>query len=71
METAEKPQQKGGIINYFQGATINNLVINGNMVKSGIANWKKRAKNNLFISLFCYFCRYVIKKHNNESLYWF
>lgn len=35
METAEKPQQKGGIINYFQGATINNLVINGNMVKSG------------------------------------
>ena len=37
METTEKPEQKrgGDIINYFQGATINNLVINGNMTKSG------------------------------------
>ena len=35
MESTEKPQQHGGITNYFQGATINNLVINGNMVKSG------------------------------------
>ena len=25
----------GGIVNYFQGATIHNLVINGNMTKSG------------------------------------
>ena len=34
METAEKPQQLGGgIYNYFQGATIHNMVINGNMIK--------------------------------------
>ena len=36
METTETPQQgRGGITNYFQGATIHNLVINGNMTKSG------------------------------------
>jgi len=36
METTETPQHcGGGIYNYFQGATINNLVINGNMTKSG------------------------------------
>ena len=36
METTETPQHSGnGIYNYFQGATINNLVINGNMTKSG------------------------------------
>ena len=36
METSETPQHKGGgITNYFQGATIHNLVINGNMVKNG------------------------------------
>lgn len=32
-------QKKGGIINYFQGATINNLVINGNMTKNGTENF--------------------------------
>ena len=31
--------QNGGIVNYFQGATINNLVINGNMTKSGTENF--------------------------------
>lgn len=31
--------QKDGIVNYFQGATINNLVINGNMTKSGTENF--------------------------------
>lgn len=35
MESEEKPHHSGGIHNYFQGATIHNLVINGNMVKSG------------------------------------
>lgn len=36
MESTETPQHhRGGIYNYFQGATINNLVINGNMVKNG------------------------------------
>ena len=35
METEEKPKQRGGITNYFQGATIHNLVINGNMTKTG------------------------------------
>ena len=28
-------KQRGGIYNYFQGATINNLVINGNLNQSG------------------------------------
>jgi hypothetical protein len=28
-------QQGGSIVNYFQGATINNLVINGNMNRKG------------------------------------
>ena len=31
--------QKGRIINYFQGAIINNLVINGNMTKYGTENF--------------------------------
>jgi hypothetical protein len=36
MESTETPQQhRGGIFNYFQGATINNLVINGNVTNSG------------------------------------
>lgn len=39
METSEKPQHHGGIVNYFQGATIHNLVINGNMTKSGNENF--------------------------------
>ena len=35
METTEKPEQpRGGIHNYFQGATIHNMVINGNMNKN-------------------------------------
>lgn len=29
----------GGIVNYFQGATIHNLVINGNMTKNGPDNY--------------------------------
>lgn len=39
MEPTETPQQRGGIFNYFQGATINNLVINGNMTKSGTEHY--------------------------------
>lgn len=36
MEALEEiPHHSGGIYNYFQGATINNLVINGNMTKTG------------------------------------
>lgn len=36
METGETPQQRGGgIYNYFEGATIHNLVINGSMTKNG------------------------------------
>ena len=35
MESTEPTQHRSGIFNYFQGATINNLVINGNMTKSG------------------------------------
>ena len=33
LETPHHPQ--GGIYNYFEGATIHNLVINGNMTRSG------------------------------------
>ena len=36
MEKEENMEmKKGGIINFFDGATINNMVINGNMTKSG------------------------------------
>lgn len=47
METTEKPEQKRGgatINNYFQGATINNLVINGNMTKSGPDQFHNESK---------------------------
>lgn len=45
METTETPQhQHGGIVNYFQGATIHNLVINGNMTKNGTENYEKDAQ---------------------------
>lgn len=40
METEETPHHHhGGIYNYFQGATIHNLVINGNMNKNGNDNY--------------------------------
>ncbi len=46
METAETPHHSGGIVNYFNGATIKNLVINGNMHDSGHSyNTKKNTKN--------------------------
>ena len=35
----EEEQQHGGIVNYFQGATIHNLVINGNMTKRGTEHY--------------------------------
>jgi len=43
MEKEEKMEmKKGGIINFFDGATINNLVINGNMTKSGTEHFCSR-----------------------------
>ena len=39
MESLQKPQKHGGIYNYFEGATIHNLVINGNMNKSGTEHY--------------------------------
>lgn len=46
METAETPQHLGGgIVNYFQGATINNLVINGNMTKTGQDHFNSHEHN--------------------------
>lgn len=49
METLEKPQQHGGIYNYFSGATINNLVINGNMTKNGPENYNSnQEKKNTY-----------------------
>ena len=45
METIETPRQEsGGIYNYFQGATINNLVINGNMTKNGTEHYPHEGK---------------------------
>jgi len=37
-------QQGGSIVNYFQGATINNLVINGNMNKKGTEYYQSGGK---------------------------
>lgn len=48
--TEETSQQKGGIYNYFQGATINNLVINGNMVKSGPDQFQNTSSEKKSIS---------------------
>ena len=43
MEKEENMEmKKGGIINFFDGATINNLVINGNMTKSGTEHFCSR-----------------------------
>lgn len=40
MESTEKPEQpRGGIHNYFQGATIHNMVINGNMNKNACESY--------------------------------
>lgn len=44
METNETPQRHGGIVNYFQGATIHNIVINGNMNRSGAEHYSKTAE---------------------------
>jgi len=35
MDTAETPHQKSGIYNYFGGATIHKLIINGNITENG------------------------------------
>jgi len=44
MEREETPQARmGGVVNYFQGATINNLIINGNMNKSGTDYYQSAA----------------------------
>jgi hypothetical protein len=42
MKQCDSPegQQFGSIINYFQGATIYNLVINGNMSRNGMENYQ-------------------------------
>lgn len=45
MEQEEQPQHlSGGIYNYFQGATIHNIVINGNMTKSGAEHYQREEK---------------------------
>ena len=42
-ETAH--QHHGGIVNYFQGATIHNIVINGNMTRSGNEHYHTAANH--------------------------
>ena len=46
METSEKLERCGGIYNYFQGATIHNLVINVNMTKNGSENFQQSETSN-------------------------
>ena len=47
MEQEEQPQHlSGGIYNYFQGATIHNIVINGNMTKSGAEHYQREEHND-------------------------
>lgn len=42
MESSETPEQHmGGIYNYFQGATIHNIVINGNMNKNASESYSR------------------------------
>ena len=41
----ETPHHSGGIYNYFQGATIHNLVINGNMNKNGSEHYHEKDSN--------------------------
>ena len=43
-------QQRGGIHNYFQGATIHNMVINGNMTKNGSENFGSENKKRTVYS---------------------
>jgi hypothetical protein len=45
MESKETPQRNGGIVNYFQGATIHNIVINGNMNRSGTEHYSNKAED--------------------------
>lgn len=45
MESEEKPHHSGGIHNYFQGAIIHNMVINGNMNKSGSEHYHEKDSN--------------------------
>jgi hypothetical protein len=40
----EEEQQHGGIVNYFQGTTIHNLVINGNMTRRGRERYGSEAQ---------------------------
>ena len=42
----ETPHHSGGIHNYFQGATIHNLVINGNMNKNGSEHYHEKDSSN-------------------------
>ena len=48
MENEETTQHSGGggIYNYFQGATIHNLVINGNMTKNGPDQYNENGNGN-------------------------
>ncbi len=39
LHQAEHPHHGGNILNYFQGATIHNMVINGNMTKRGTEHY--------------------------------
>lgn len=52
MELTEETSQHhhGGIYNYFQGATIHNMVINGNMAKNGTEQFKDASSEKKSIS---------------------
>lgn len=46
MEDLSSKEKHGGIVNYFQGATIHNMVINGNMTKSGTEYYGDQNQTN-------------------------
>jgi len=47
MEQSETPQHRhGGIYNYFQGATINNLYVNSRVVKHGNETFQNQSADN-------------------------
>ena len=46
MEDLSSKEKHGGIVNYFQGATIHNMVVNGNMTKNGTEYYGDQNQTN-------------------------
>lgn len=46
MEDLSSKEKHGGIVNYFQGATIHNMVVNGNMTRNGTEYYGDQNQTN-------------------------